>query len=71
MHKPSSVITAFVLDRLADETVAVRAGLYRALAAISANQSERKSFTALADECDKITRAHRQLTLDFKRRAEG
>lgn len=66
-----NAITGFVLDRMEAEPIAKRIELLRSLAILDTNAApkEREHFHALADELEQIERKHRQLVLDFKRRA--
>ena len=66
----SNVLTEFVLDRMEHEPIGKRIELLRSLAIYThATPSQRAEFHALADELEQIERKHRQLVLDFKRRA--
>lgn len=67
MPKPVHNITTFVLEKLDAEAPARRAAIYRDLAAIAASQSDAKTFLTLADDCERIDRAHEQLVLNFRR----
>ena len=66
-----NAITGFVLDRMEAEPIAKRIELLRSLAIIDTNAApkEREHFHAMADELEIIQRKHRQLVLDFQRRA--
>lgn len=66
-----NVLTEFVLERMELEPIAKRIELLRSLAIfnVSGSPKEREELHALADELEQIERKHRQLVLDFKRRA--
>jgi hypothetical protein len=67
--QPTSILFDFVLEKAADETAARRVRLYRALASVIGNESDAVTLVTLADDLEAIERKHRQLVLDFKRRA--
>ncbi len=71
MANASTVVIGFVLERLEEQPVKRRAELYRALARLVATNAEKKSFEALAADCDAIDAAHAQLLFDFRRRNGG
>lgn len=68
-----NVVTGFVLDRMEHESIAKRIELLRSLAIIdtTASPKEREHFHALADELEQFELNHRQMVLNFKRRAQG
>lgn len=66
-----SVISAFVMDKLDGEPIARRIQLKRALAEIVPTPKQRAALLKMADDLEAIERRHRQLVLDFQRRAEG
>lgn len=68
MPKESAIITEFVLDRLADEPIARRIQLTRALANITGDSSERAELVEIANALEHADRRQRKLTLRFKER---
>lgn len=67
MPKPVHNITTYVLEKLDAETPARRATIYRDLAAIAASHADAKTFLSLAEDCERLDRAHEQLVLNFRR----
>lgn len=59
----------FVLAKLDSEPVGARCKLMRSLSLIIGDEMVSNQLNALADELEQIERKHRQLVLDFKRRA--
>ena len=71
MSSPGTRITEFVLASLENETVPRRIAVLSDLAEIAASSSDRKTLHAMIAALQEIERQHRQLVLDFKRRACG
>lgn len=71
MPKPSAIITDFVLSRLEGETVKKRIKILTALSALTPSKTDRAEIQANVAGLRAIETRHRQLVLDFKRRAEG
>ncbi len=69
MSSPTLELYAFVIDRLDAEPLAKRARLKRALAGIVGDVKLARELERMASDLEVIDRAHRQLVLDFKRRA--
>ncbi len=69
--KPLATITEFVLAKLDGEPIKRRIEIKRALAAVMPTAKQAKELDAMADELEQIEARHRQLVLDFQRRAEG
>lgn len=66
----ANVLTEFVLARMEHEPIAKRIELLRSLAIyMHATPSQCAEFHAMADELEQIEQKHRQMVLDFKRRA--
>ena len=68
-NQSTSVLFDFVLEKAAEETASRRVQLYRALASVIGHEKEAITLITLADDLEAIERKHRQLVLDFKRRA--
>ncbi len=66
MLKPAAILSEFVLERIEGEPLARRIVLCRALAAVTANKTQRAELVAMADELARIERRHRQLLINFR-----
>jgi len=71
MKPAETLITKLVLAAVETMPASERAKHYRAMASLSSDDTMVAEFAELAAECEQIERHHRQLVLDFKRRAEG
>lgn len=69
MHKPVSLIRDYVLEKSTDESVRMRAQLYRALADIEPSPTSAKELKRLAEVLESVDRNSAQLALDFRTRA--
>lgn len=63
-----NTLTEFLLDRIAEQPVADRIQLYRALAVETKDAQLAETCRSLADELEEVERRHVQFVLDFKRR---
>ena len=69
LEAPAQLLCGFVLEKSAEVAAPQRARLYRALAAVIGNPDETAKLNTLAAALEAIDEQHRQLVLDFKRRA--
>ena len=76
MSNPGSVLFHFALESLPQAALSTQAKVYRALAELSADRVQRTKLSAEAEACERMLAdqaaqalRHRQLVLDFKRRA--
>ena len=67
--EPAEFITAFVLEQIEAQPIERRILLYRALAFESSDKSLAEDCRAIAEKLESTQRAHRQLVLNFTRRA--
>ena len=68
---PNQIVGEFALEHSGALDLKKRAKLYRALAEMIGDEKDAARFIAMAKEFDAVRRKHRQLVLDFKRRAES
>lgn len=78
MSNPAAILFDFALESLPNASLARQAQVYRAMAELSADSTQRATLTAEAEACDRMiadqlahARRHQQLVLNFPRRAEG
>lgn len=68
-HSPSTLIADYVLEQIEHEPISKRIELTLALAAQSPTNAEKHALLVIVHDLRAIERKHRQLVLDFKRRA--
>ena len=62
-------LVTYLLTQIENEPLEKRVRLYRLFVLEISDRALQASVRALADELEQIERKHRQLVLDFKRRA--
>lgn len=71
MKPTTAFLTAYFLEKVGGEPIQRRILLLRALAADTHDPVTGRSCAKEADELEQIEAKHRQLVLDFQRRADG
>jgi hypothetical protein len=71
MSRTARLLQEFILEKIEGESLGRRIVLKRALAHETTDKTLALRLNALADDLEQIEARHRQLVLDFKRRAEG
>lgn len=66
MRNPGAIISGFVLDHLAEQPLARRITLTRALAELAPTNHERRQLIAMADDLETVERRHQQLLFNFR-----
>lgn len=69
MTPSEHLLVEFVLEKIEGEPMARRIGLLHGLGCMTAGHQISMTFHTMADELEQIEEKHRQLVLDFKRKA--